>query len=188
MYFEQYLCQTCHTLFIGGQDRQELFIHVEVRSPDSNFDPQKIFLCNSIKLRVKNFNFGIIKTLILHTRPIFLQGGHLKKYGVKKYFSWKTLSKLGALTAFIYWHTLLISLHSMHSNILSPAPRFFYNRFSYCFRISGETTTFACVIVYSINFILLIPRTSILPVYTLFWCESCCLTIWGIYNYLFINS
>jgi hypothetical protein len=26
MYFEQYLCQTCHTLFSGGQDRQELFI------------------------------------------------------------------------------------------------------------------------------------------------------------------
>jgi hypothetical protein len=36
--FEQYLCQTCHTLFSGGQDRQELFVHVEVSSPDGNFD------------------------------------------------------------------------------------------------------------------------------------------------------
>jgi hypothetical protein len=38
MYFEQYLCQTCHTLFSGGQDRQELFVHVEVGSTDGNFD------------------------------------------------------------------------------------------------------------------------------------------------------
>jgi len=38
MYFEQYLCQTCHTLFSGGQDRQELFVRVEVSSPDGNFD------------------------------------------------------------------------------------------------------------------------------------------------------
>jgi hypothetical protein len=38
MYFEQYLCQTCHSLFSGGQDRQELFVPVEVSSPDGNFD------------------------------------------------------------------------------------------------------------------------------------------------------
>ncbi len=38
MYFEQYLYQTCHTLFAGGQDRQELFVHVEVSNPDGNFD------------------------------------------------------------------------------------------------------------------------------------------------------
>jgi hypothetical protein len=41
MYFEQYLCQTCYILFSGGQDRQELFIHVEVRNPDGNFDTLK---------------------------------------------------------------------------------------------------------------------------------------------------
>jgi hypothetical protein len=38
MFFEQYLCQTCSTLFSGGEDRQELFAPVEVSSPDGNFD------------------------------------------------------------------------------------------------------------------------------------------------------
>jgi hypothetical protein len=38
MYFEKYLYQTFHTLFAGGQDRQELFVPVEVNSPDGNFD------------------------------------------------------------------------------------------------------------------------------------------------------
>jgi hypothetical protein len=38
MYFEQYSCQACPTLFSGGQDHQELFVPVEVSSPDGNFD------------------------------------------------------------------------------------------------------------------------------------------------------
>jgi hypothetical protein len=38
MYLEQYSCQTCHTLFSGGQDGQELYVPVEVSSPDCNFD------------------------------------------------------------------------------------------------------------------------------------------------------
>jgi hypothetical protein len=38
MYFEQYSFQTYPTLFSGEQDRQELFVPVEVRSPDGNFD------------------------------------------------------------------------------------------------------------------------------------------------------
>jgi hypothetical protein len=38
MFFEQYSCQTCNTLFSGGEDRQELFVPVEVSSPDGNFD------------------------------------------------------------------------------------------------------------------------------------------------------
>jgi hypothetical protein len=38
MLFEQYWCQTCHTLFSGGRDRQELLVPVEVSSPDGNFD------------------------------------------------------------------------------------------------------------------------------------------------------
>jgi hypothetical protein len=38
MFFEQYLCQTCDTLFSRGPDHQELFVPVEVRSPDGNFD------------------------------------------------------------------------------------------------------------------------------------------------------
>jgi hypothetical protein len=52
------------------------------------------------KAQNKNFNFGIIKTLILHTRSIFFTGGHLTKIWSKKIFFIKTLSKLGALTVF----------------------------------------------------------------------------------------
>jgi hypothetical protein len=50
------------------------------------------------KAQNKNFNFGITKTLILHTRSIFFTGGHLTKIWSKKIFFMKTLSKLGALT------------------------------------------------------------------------------------------
>jgi hypothetical protein len=46
----------------------------------------------------KNFNFGTLKTLILHTRSIFFKGGHPTKIWRKKIFFMKTLSKLGALT------------------------------------------------------------------------------------------
>jgi hypothetical protein len=52
--------------------------------------------------RNKNFNFGTTKTLILHARSIFFKGGHLTKILSKKIFFMKTLSKLGALTVFIY--------------------------------------------------------------------------------------
>jgi hypothetical protein len=38
MFFEQSSNQTCHTLFSGGEDRQELFVTVEVIIPDGNFD------------------------------------------------------------------------------------------------------------------------------------------------------
>jgi|LakMenEpi03Aug12_release.lakeMendotaPanAssembly.Ray.scaffolds.fasta_scaffold4406610_1 hypothetical protein len=38
MFFEQYSCQTCYLLFSGGQEHQELFVPVEVCSPDGNFD------------------------------------------------------------------------------------------------------------------------------------------------------
>ena len=50
----------------------------------------------------KNFNFGTTKTLILHARSIFFIGGHLTKIWSKKIFFMKTLSKLGALTVFLY--------------------------------------------------------------------------------------
>ena len=46
----------------------------------------------------KNFNFGTLKTLILHARSIFFKGGHPTKLWRKKIFFMKTLSKLGALT------------------------------------------------------------------------------------------
>ncbi len=32
MFFEQYSCQTCRTLFSGGPDRQELFVPLLVTS------------------------------------------------------------------------------------------------------------------------------------------------------------
>jgi hypothetical protein len=35
----------------------------------------------------KNFNFGTLKTLILHARSIFSRGITQQKYGGKKYFS-----------------------------------------------------------------------------------------------------
>jgi hypothetical protein len=84
MYTEQNLCQTCHTLFSGGQDRQELFMHVEAGSPDGNFDTLgKSFFAS----QNKNFNFGTTKTLILHAPSIFFKGGHLTKIRSTKYFS-----------------------------------------------------------------------------------------------------
>jgi hypothetical protein len=47
MFFEQYSCQTCNTLSSGGEDRQELFVPVEVSSPDGNFDTfRKSFLAS----------------------------------------------------------------------------------------------------------------------------------------------
>ncbi len=46
----------------------------------------------------KNFNFGTLKTFILHARSIFFKGGHPAKIWRKKIFFMKTLSKLGALT------------------------------------------------------------------------------------------
>ncbi len=50
----------------------------------------------------ENFNFGTLKTLILHARSIFFKGGHPKKIWRKKIFFMKTLSKLGALTVICY--------------------------------------------------------------------------------------
>jgi hypothetical protein len=42
--FEQYSCQTYQTLYSGGQDRQDLFVTVEVSSSEGNFDtPRKPF-------------------------------------------------------------------------------------------------------------------------------------------------
>ncbi len=50
----------------------------------------------------KNFNFGTTKTSILHARSIFFKGVHLTKIWSKKIFFMKTLSKLGALTVYIW--------------------------------------------------------------------------------------
>jgi hypothetical protein len=93
MFFDQYSCQTCHTLFSGGEDRQELFVPVEVCSSDGNFISLHLYESQN-----KNFNFGTLKTLILHAQSIFFKGGHPTKIWRKKIFFMKTLSKLGALT------------------------------------------------------------------------------------------
>jgi hypothetical protein len=50
----------------------------------------------------KIFNFGTLKTLILHAWSIFFKGGHSTKKWRKKIFFMKTLSKLGALTVLLY--------------------------------------------------------------------------------------
>jgi hypothetical protein len=75
MYFEQYSCQTCPLLFSGGQDHQELFVPVEVGSPDGNSENLSMQLYEA---QNKNFNFGTSKTLIYLTE---------QKHGDKKYFS-----------------------------------------------------------------------------------------------------
>jgi hypothetical protein len=74
MYFEQYSCQTYPTLFSGEQDRQELFVPVEVRSPDGNFDTLRKSFLQLYEAQNKTFKFGTTKTLILHTRSIFSKG------------------------------------------------------------------------------------------------------------------
>jgi hypothetical protein len=60
--------------------------------------PSETLSSQLYKAQNKNFNFGIAKTLILHTRSIFFTGGHLTKIWSKKIFFTKTLLKLGALT------------------------------------------------------------------------------------------
>jgi hypothetical protein len=89
MFFEQYSCQTCNTLFSGGEDRQELFVRVEVSSPDAllTLTPSENLSLHLYESQNKNFNFGTLKTLILHTRSIFFKGGHSTKIWRKKYFS-----------------------------------------------------------------------------------------------------
>ncbi len=90
MFFEQYSCQTCNTLFSGGEDRQELFVPVEVSSPEGTYvtsSPSENLSLHLYESQNKNFNFGTLKTLILHARSIFFKGVTQKKYGGKKYFS-----------------------------------------------------------------------------------------------------
>jgi hypothetical protein len=62
----------------------------------------------------KNFNFGTLKTLILHTRSIFFKGGHPTKIWRKKIFFMKTLSKLGALTVYINESIFVTNPHPSH--------------------------------------------------------------------------
>jgi hypothetical protein len=61
-----------HT-FSGGHDSQQLFVPVEVSSPDGNFDIiGKLFLPTVLyDLLNQNFDFGTTKTLILHAWSIF---------------------------------------------------------------------------------------------------------------------
>jgi hypothetical protein len=59
------------------------------------------------ELQNQNFYFETTKTLILHTWSIFFKGAHLAKLWSKKIFFMKSLSKLGALTVYIYTHVML---------------------------------------------------------------------------------
>jgi hypothetical protein len=84
MCFEQYICQTCHKLFSGGHDLQNINIPVEV----SRTAPKNL-VGKPYEIQNQNFDFDFCtpQTLILFIRSIFLRGGHLKKYGVKNNFS-----------------------------------------------------------------------------------------------------
>ena len=106
MYFEQYSCQTCPTLFSVGQDRQELFVPVEVEAQMVTSTPSENLSLEFYEAQNKNFKFGATKTLILHTRSVFFKGGHLTKIWSKKIFFMKTLSKLGALTVLIILYSM----------------------------------------------------------------------------------
>ncbi len=59
--------------------------------------PSENLSLHPYETQYKNFNFGTLKTLILHARSIFFKGGHPTKIWRKKIFFMKTLSKLGAL-------------------------------------------------------------------------------------------
>ena len=98
--FEQYSCQTTHTLFSGGHDSQQLFVPVEVIAAQmvTSTSLENLFylLCELLK---QNFDLDTTKTLILHVWfGFFFNGVHLTKLWSKKIFFMKTLSKLGALT------------------------------------------------------------------------------------------
>ncbi len=84
--------------FLGGHDRQTLFVSVEVSSPDGNFDILENLFYQRYGFQHQNFDFKTTKTLILHAWSIFFKGSHLTKLWSKKIFSMKTLLKLRALT------------------------------------------------------------------------------------------
>jgi hypothetical protein len=79
-------CQTCHTLFPGGHDLQNIDVPVDVSSPDGNFDNPKNLVGKPYEIQNQSFDFCTPQALNLYTRSIFLRWGHLKKYGVKNYF------------------------------------------------------------------------------------------------------
>jgi hypothetical protein len=62
MYFEQYSCQTCHTLFSGGQDRQELFVPSKLEAQMVTSTPSENLSLQFYEAQNKNFNFGTTKT------------------------------------------------------------------------------------------------------------------------------
>ncbi len=100
MFFEQYSCQTCHTLFSGGEDHQEIqYLYLsKLAAQMVTSTPLENCSLHLYESKNKNFNFGTLKTLILNARSIFFKGGHPTKIWRKKIFFMKTLSKLGALT------------------------------------------------------------------------------------------
>jgi hypothetical protein len=97
MFFEQYFCQTCHSLFSGGHDLQNINLPVEVSSPGGNFDTPWKFCGKPDEIQSQNFDFDTQQTLILYGGSIFLRGFSYKKTVIKNLFFIKTLSKLGAL-------------------------------------------------------------------------------------------
>ncbi len=83
--FEQYSCQTCHTLFLED-------MIVKHYSYLSKLEAKMVTSTSS----------EIVKTLILQAWSIFFKGAHLKDLWSKKVFFMKTMSKLGALIVFMY--------------------------------------------------------------------------------------
>ncbi len=62
--------------FFWGHDRQQLFVPVEVSSPDSNFDILGKSFLPTLGI---SYDFDTTKTLILHAWSIFFNEANLVK-------------------------------------------------------------------------------------------------------------
>ena len=103
LFFEQYSCQTCHILFLEDMIVKHYLYLSKLAAQMVTSTPSENLSLHLYESQNKNFNFGTLKTLILHARSTFFKGGHPTKIWRKKIFFMKTLSKLGALTVSNYF-------------------------------------------------------------------------------------
>ncbi len=84
MFFDQYSSQTCHTLFSGGEDRQNYLYLSKLAAQMVTSTPSENLSLHLYESQNKNFNFGTLKTLILHAPSIFFRGGHPTKKNMEE--------------------------------------------------------------------------------------------------------
>jgi hypothetical protein len=73
MYFEQYLCQTCHTLFSEVKIGKNYLYMSKLAAQMVTSTPLENLSLHLYESQNKNFDFGTTKTLILHAGSIFFQ-------------------------------------------------------------------------------------------------------------------